>query len=214
MPKLAKPLTDTQVKTAKPRERTYTLADGGGMYLEIAPTGSKIWRMAYRKEDGKSNRLTFGPYPEVSLSEAREKRATARKQRASGLDPAKVRRDEKMAKAAVEVHTFEAVARQWLKNTAVDRAVTTQEKNIAWLEKNVFPAIGSMPITAIKPTDVLNALRKVESRGAFESAHKIKQLCGQVFRYGVAAGLAERDVTVDLRNALAAIPEAHYAAIT
>lgn len=214
MPKLAKPLTDTQVKTAKPKEKTYTLADGGGMYLEVSPSGSRIWRMAYRQADGKSNRLTFGAYPEVSLSEAREKRSIARKQRASGLDPALVRKDERMAKAAVDVHTFEAVAREWLLRTAADRAASTQEKNVSWLERNVFPVIGSMPIATIKPTDVLRALRQIEARGAIESAHKIKQLCGQIFRFGVAGGLAERDVTADLRNALSAVPEAHYAAIT
>ena len=214
MPKLAKPLTDTQVKTAKSREKTYTLADGGGMYLEVSPAGSKIWRMAYRQADGKSNRLTFGAYPEVSLSEARIKRAAARKHRAEGLDPAQVRRDEKLAKSATEIHTFEAVAREWLRKTSAERAESTQKKNISWLEKNIFPDIGNMPILAIKPTDVLNALHKIEARGAIESAHKIKQLCGQVFRFGVAAGLAERDVTADLRDALSAVPQSHYASIT
>ena len=214
MPKLAKPLTDTQVKTAKPKEKTYTLADGGGMYLEVSPIGSKIWRMAYRQADGRSNRLTFGAYPEVSLSAAREKRATARKQRAEGLDPAQARRDEKAAKAAVELHTFESVARDWLRKTSVDRAESTQAKNVSWLEKNIFPVIGAMPISSIKPQDVLRALHRIEARGAIESAHKIKQLCGQVFRFGVATGLVERDVTADLRGALSAIPQAHYAAIT
>ena len=214
MPKLAKPLTDTQVKTAKSREKTYTLADGGGMYLEVSPAGSKIWRMAYRQNDGKSNRLTFGAYPEVSLSEARIKRAAARKHRAEGLDPAQVRRDEKMAKSAMDIHTFEAVARDWLGKTSIERAASTQKKNVSWLEKNIFPEIGTMPISSIKPTDVLKALQKIEARGAVESAHKIKQLCGQVFRFGVASGLAERDVTVDLRDALSAVPQAHYASIT
>jgi integrase len=214
MPKLAPPLTDTKVKTAKPREKTYTLADGGGMYLEVSPGGSKIWRMAYRQADGKSNRLTFGAYPEVSLSEARIKRAAARKHRADGMDPAQVRRDEKLARSATEIHTFEAVARDWLSKTSVERAASTQKKNVSWLEKNIFPVIGTMPISTIKPTDVLKALQKIEARGAVESAHKIKQLCGQVFRFGVAAGLAERDVTADLRDALSAVPQAHYASIT
>lgn len=139
MPKLAKPLTDTQVKTAKPREKIYTLADGGGMYLEVAPSGSRIWRMAYRQADGKSNRLTFGPYPEVTLAEARLKRGAARKQRADGADPAKVKRDARLAQEAIETHTFEAVARDWLLKTATDRAATTQAKNVSWLEKNIFP---------------------------------------------------------------------------
>lgn len=214
MPKLAKPLTDTQVKTAKPRAKTYTLADGGGMYLDISPIGSKIWRLAYRQQSEKSNRLTFGAYPEVSLLEARSKRAAARKIIADDGDPAQVKRDAKFAKAAAAVHTFEDQAREWLAKTAVDRAESTQKKNTSWLEKNIFPSIGAMPISHIKPRDVLVALHKIEKRGAIESAHKIKQLCGQVFRFAVAAGLTERDVTADLRDALSAVPEAHYAAIT
>ncbi|ATQ78838.1 integrase [Massilia violaceinigra] len=214
MPKLATPLTDTQVKNARPRAKAYTLADGQGMYLEVSPSGSRIWRMAYRQADGKSNRLTFGTYPEVSLAEARVKRAAARKQRADGLDPAQVKRDEKVAKTSAEVHSFEAVALEWLRKTAADRAETTQAKNVSWLEKNIFPAIGAMPISAIKPRDVLAALQKIEARGAIESAHKIKQLCGQVFRFGVSNDWAERDVTADLRGALSAVPQAHYASIT
>ena len=111
--------------------------------------------MAYRQEDGKSNRLTFGAYPEVSLSEARVKRAAARKHRAEGMDPAKVRRDEKLARSATEIHTFEAVARDWLRKTSVERAASTQKKNVSWLEKNVFPSLGTMAITTIRPPDVL-----------------------------------------------------------
>jgi len=214
MPRLAQPLTDTKIKTAKPREKTYTLADGQGMYLEVAPSGRKVWRMAYRQENGKSNRLTFGSYPEVSLSEARLKRADARKQLSDSVDPAEHRRELKKRVAIVAGQTFESVARDWLKKTSAERATTTQEKNTSWLEKNIFPEIGSMPISTIRPRDVLAALRKIEARGAIESSHKIKQLCGQVFRYGVAAEVVERDVTADLRDALAAVPQRNYAAIT
>lgn len=214
MPKLAVPLTDTKVKTAKPREKAYTLPDGGGMYLEVGPSGSKIWRMAYRQPNGKNTRLTFGPYPEVSLLQARERRAEARKLRVDGIDPAQAKRDEKRARAAAAVHTFETLAREWLAKTAAERAATTQAKNTSWLERNIFPEIGAMPISTIKAPDVLAALRKIEARGAIESAHKIKQLCGQVFRFAVSSGLIEHDVTAGLRGALAAVPEAHYAAIT
>ncbi|WGG52596.1 tyrosine-type recombinase/integrase [Rugamonas sp. DEMB1] len=214
MPKLAVPLTDAKVKTAKPREKAYTLPDGGGMYLEVGPSGSKIWRMAYRQPNGKNTRLTFGPYPEVSLLQAREKRADARKLRVDGIDPAKAKRDQKLALATAAVHTFETLAREWLAKTAAERAATTQAKNTSWLERNIFPEIGAMPISTIKAPDVLAALRKIEARGAIESAHKIKQLCGQVFRFAVSSGLAEHDVTAGLRDALAAVPEAHYAAIT
>jgi integrase len=214
MPRLATPLTNTTVRNAKPRDKTYTLGDGDGMYLEVMPNGTKFWRMSYRQSNGKQNRLTFGKYPEVSLAEAREKRLAARKLLSQGTDPGKVRREEKEAKAAVTLHTFEAVARAWLSKTAADRAASTQNKNTAWLERNIFPVIGAFPISTIKPKDVLIALQRIEARGAIESAHKIKQLCGQVFRFAVASGLAERDMTADLRGALSAVPEAHYAAIT
>ncbi|MFC0168392.1 tyrosine-type recombinase/integrase [Pseudoduganella danionis] len=214
MPKLAKPLTDIQVKNAKPKEKTYTLADGGGMYLEVAPTGSRTWRMAYRQPNGKNTRLTFGAYPLMSLAEARSKRDEARKLRSEGTDPAQAKREAKRAMSDAAIHTFELVARRWLEKTATDRADSTQQKNASWLEKNIFPEIGSRPISEITPRDVLAALQKIEARGAIESAHKIKQLCGQVFRFAIASGLAERDVTADLRGALASIPASHYAAIT
>ena len=214
MPKLCTPLTDTAIRNAKPRDKTYTLGDGEGMYLEVMPNGTRFWRMAYRQPNGKKNRLTFGKYPEVSLAEARDKRLAARKLMAQGIDPGMARREEKHAKEKAALNTFEAVARAWLAKTAADRAASTQEKNTAWLERNIFPAIGALPISTIKPWDVLSALRVIEKRGAIESAHKIKQLCGQVFRFAVASGLADRDMTVDLRGALSAVPEAHYAAIT
>ncbi|SFM64480.1 tyrosine-type recombinase/integrase [Rugamonas rubra] len=213
MPRLVSPLTDIQVKNAKPKDKPYKLADGGGLYLEVMPTGSKLWRMKFRQASGKESRLSFGSYPEVTLTKARAARASARQLRANDVDPGQAKRDIKHAKAAAAVHTFEAMARQWLINTSADRAGSTQLKNTAWLERNIFPEIGAMPISTIKPRDVLAALRKIEARGAVESAHKIKQLCGQVFRYAVAAGLADRDVTADLRDALSTVPEAHYAAI-
>lgn len=214
MPKLCTPLTDTAIRNAKPRDKTYTLGDGEGMYLEVMPNGTRFWRMAYRQPNGKKNRLTFGKYPEVSLAEARDKRLAARKQLAQGIDPGRTKREEKQTREKAALNTFEAVARAWLARTAAERAVSTQEKNTAWLERNIFPAIGALPISTIKPWDVLSALRVIEKRGAIESAHKIKQLCGQVFRFAVASGLADRDMTVDLRGALSAVPEAHYAAIT
>lgn len=214
MPRVVPPLTDMQVKNAKPKAKAYKLADGGGLYLEVTPVGSKLWRMKFKQASGKESRLSFGAYPEVGLTQARSSRATARQLRANDIDPGQAKREAKILRSAAVAHTFEAVARDWLRKTAVDRAESTQAKNTAWLEKNVFPYIGSMPISAIRPLDVLGALRKIEARGALESAHKIKQICGKVFRFAVASGLAERDVTVDLRDALATVPAANYAAIT
>jgi integrase len=214
MPRLVVPLTDVQVKNAKPKDKPYKLADGGGLYLEVAPSGSKLWRMKFMQASGKESRLSFGSYPEVSLAQARSARGTARQLKAADIDPGQAKRDLKQARATAATYTFEVLARQWLSKTAADRADSTQEKNTSWLEKNIFPEIGAMPISTIKPRNVLTALQKIEARGAIESAHKIKQLCGQVFRFAVAAGLAERDVTADLRDALSAVPQAHYAAIT
>ena len=214
MPKLAKPLTDTQVRNAKPKDKTYTMADGDGMYLEIAPTGSKKWRMAYRQPNGKNTRLTFGSYPEVSLIEARAQRSVARKQRANDIDPSQFKRAEKQARQTAASHTFEGVARTWLEKTAANRAATTQEKITNWLQKDVFPYIGGLPVSAIKAVDVLHTVQRMEARNAIDSAHRVKQICGQILRYCTSSGLIERDVTVDLKGALSVAPKTHYAAIT
>ena len=186
-------------------------ADGGGMYLLVKSTG-KYWRMDYRF-DGKRKTLALGVYKAVTLAKARERRDEARALLADGTDPGQAKQASKRAKA-VAVATFETVARDWLAKTAANRAESTQDKNTAWLDRNVFPWLGALPIAAIAPRDVLDVLHKIEARGAIESAHKIKQLCGQVFRFAVATGLADRDVTADLRGALSAVSKAHYAAIT
>jgi integrase len=214
MPRIVKPLTDTKIKNADIRLKSYKLADGGGLYLEVTPKGSKLWRMKFIQATGKEGRLSFGAYPAVSLAQARAARASAQDLKASDIDPGQAKRAAKKAKEVEVAHTFETLAREWLQKTSVERAPSTQKKNTGWLEKNIFPEIGGMPIALIKPRDVLAALRKIEARGAIESTHKIKQLCGQVFRYAVAADLAERDVTADLRDALSAIPEGHFASIT
>lgn len=214
MPRLATPLTDIQVRTAKPKSKAYTLADGGGMYLEVLPSGSKIWRMAYRQSNGKNNRLTFGPYPEVSLLEARTKRMAARKQIVDEIDPAQARRRLKQARVTAAANDFKGVTNAWLEKTAATRARTTQQKITNWLNKDVLPFIGRIPVSTLKPTDVLTTVQRMEARGAVDSAHRVKQICGQILRYAVATGLADRDVTADLKGALAAVQQTHHAAIT
>lgn len=214
MPRVVAPLTDMRIRNAKPKQKAYKIADGGGLYLEVTPAGFKLWRMKFLQESGKESRLSFGAYPEVSLTQARAARAAARQLKATDIDPGKAKRDARLAKAAVATHTFEAVARRWLEKTAADRAATTQKKNTAWLANDVFPEIGSMPISTIRPKHLLVPLQKIQARGAIESAHKVKQLCGQVFRYAVAAELAERDITSGLGDALVSAPVSHYPAIT
>ena len=188
-------------------------ADGGGMYLLITASG-KYWRMNYRFAD-KRKTLALGVYPAVSLEKARKRREAARELLAEGIDPSAAKREEKQSKADAAANTFEAVARDWLNKTAAKRAAITQLKVKTWLEKDAFPFIGNMPISTIGPRDVLDkVVRKLEARGAIDTAHRLKQLCGQVFRYAVVTGLAERDVTADLRDALTAKTKVHHPAIT
>ena len=187
-------------------------ADGHSLYLLVKAAG-KYWRMDYRF-NGKRKTLALGVYPSVGLAKARKRREDARELLADGIDPGNAKVEAKQAVAAAAANTLESVAREWLAKTAANRAKNTQEKITTWLEKNVFPSIGNKPIAAIGPRDVLATVQIMESRGAIESAHRLKQLCGQIFRYAVATGSAERDVTGDLRGALAAIPKKNYAAIT
>lgn len=207
-------LTDTfvrQVKpTGKPAGDKHT--DGGGMYL-LVKAGGRYWRMDYAYA-GKRKTLALGTYPEVSLAKARQRRDKAREQLADGIDPGAAKRAEKLAKAEAAAHTFEAVAREWLQKTAADRMASTQGKVTTWLEKDVFPYIGKMPISTIGPRDVLAALRIMEARGALDSVQRVKQICGMVFRYAVACGIADRDVTQDLRGALTKATASNFAAIT
>lgn len=207
-------LTDTFVKqvkhTGKPAGDKHT--DGGGMYLLVKAAG-KYWRMDYSHAE-KRKTLALGVYPDVSLLKARQRREEARKLLADGIDPGAAKQAEKLAIAAAAVNTFEAVAREWLTKTAAERKESTHTKVTTWLEKDVIPFIGKMPISIIGPRDVLAALRHMEGRGALDSVQRVKQICGQVFRYAVATGSAERDATQDLKGALAKPKGGHFPAIT
>lgn len=209
-------LTDTGIRQVKHSGAPAgdKLSDGGGMYLLVTAT-AKCWRMNYRF-DGKQKTLALGIYPAVSLAQARERREDARKLLAAvpPIDPSRAKREEKLNRAAAAAQTLEVVARQWLAKTAADRAANTQHKVTVALENNIFPYLGKSPISTISPLDVLAAIQKMEARGAIDTAHRVKQICGQVFRYAVAAGLVERDVTADLKGALSAVPRSHFAAIT
>jgi len=207
-------LTDTFVKNTKPTGRPAgdKYRDGGGMYLLVNGSG-KYWRMDYRFA-GKRKTMALGVYPAVSLAKARKRRDAARELLAEGVDPSTAKQDAKQATADAAANTFESVARAWLGKTRAARMESTHAKVTTWLEKDVFPYIGTMPISTIGPRDVLAALRHMEGRGALDSVQRVKQICGQVFRYAVATGTAERDVTQDLKGALAKhIPE-NFAAIT
>ncbi|RDB42887.1 DUF4102 domain-containing protein [Halomonas sp. DQ26W] len=208
-------LTATAVRNSKPRDRTYRLADGGGLYLEVTPSGGKYWRLKYRFH-GKQKRLAIGVYGEkggeVSLAQARDK---AKKLLAQGSDPSTVKRIAKLEGKAGVANTFRAVATEWLEEVHKHNVVPTHySKNKRRLERDVYPYLGSRPVADIAPLELLECLRKVEKRGHRETAIRIKTVVGQVIRYAITTGRAERDPTTDLRGALRQPKVSHYAAIT
>lgn len=213
MPKRIPPLTDMQVRNAKPKEKPYKLFDGGGLHLEVTPTGSRIWRMKFRQSSGRENKLTFGPYPEITLQEAREKRLDARRLMLAGVDPAKHRDDARRVAAARRANTFEKIAREWHANKVPTWSDRTAKAMITRLEADIFPEIGDTPIEEIKHRDVIAALRKIEDRGAVEIAKRIKAVCAQIFSYAIQCGLTERNLVVDMKDVLKTRRAAHFAAI-
>lgn len=205
-------LSDTKIRNTKPRSKQYKLFDGDGLFLLVTPAGGKWWRFKYRF-GGKEKLLSLGTYPEVSLSQARERRFKARKQVANGIDPSQARKASKASKQNDE-NTFENVAREWFSKFEVNWAPGHSIKIIRRLENDVFPYIGQQPILEIKAPELLMVLRRIESRGALDSAHRTRNTCGQIFRYAIATGRAERDPAADLRGALPPAKTKHLSAIT
>lgn len=203
-------LTDTAVRSAKPRSKATKLFDGGGLYLEVSPAGGKWWRWKYRFA-GKEKRLSFGVYPDVSLKAARQKRDTARQQLAAGIDPGGARRAERLAQAGAE--SFEVIAREWHAKFSPGWVASHSDRILRRFEQDLFPWLGTRPVREIGAPELLAALRRIEARGAQETAHRAMQNCGQVFRYAVATGRAERDPTGDLRGALSPPKGKHHASI-
>ena len=206
-------LTDLAVRKAAVRDKPYRLSDEKGLYLEVALSGSKYWRWKFRFA-GKEKRLALGVYPEVSLAEARAARDGARKLLASGVDPSEARKAQKASRVELAENSFEAVAREWFAKYAPTWVDTHSDKIIRRLERDIFPWVGSRPIDKVTAPILLVCLRRIESRGAIETAHRALQNCGQVFRYAIATGRAERDVSADLRGALSPVIESHHASIT
>jgi hypothetical protein len=194
------PLTDAKVRNAKPAPKQFKLPDGRGLFLIVAPSGGKWWRLRYRF-GGKEKMLSLGTYPDVSLSQAREKRNEARKQIAAGIDPSDHRKAKKASEAQDE-DTFETVSREFHAKFTPTWEAKHAETIIRRLERDVLPWIGNDPIAGITAPQVLSVLRRVEGRGALETAHRIRVICSQVFRYGIATGRCERDPAADLRGAL------------
>lgn len=207
------PLTDTAIRDAKPGEKPVKLADEKGLYLLIAPAGGKWWRLDYRFA-GKRKTLSMGTYPEVGLKDARERRDEARKQLAQGIDPGENRKAIKAAQADRAANSFEVVAREWYTKQAPTWAGNHGDRVIRRLERDIFPWLGGRPIAEINAPELLGALRRIENRGAVETAHRALQNCGQIFRYAVATGRAERDPSGDLKGALPPVKGGHFAAVT
>jgi len=213
MPKRITPITDVQVKNAKPKEQDYKLMDGFGLFLLVTPSGGKLWRYDYRY-GGKRKIISFGSYPAITLADARQRRDDAKRLLANGVDPGEVKKAQKAAIVAETENSFEVVAREWHSKFLADKSDSYREKTLANLERDVFPSIGSKDIAKIKAPELLAVLRRVESRGALETAHRTRSACSQIFRYAVATGRADRDIAADLIGALPPYKKGHHAAIT
>jgi integrase len=203
------PLNDVTVRNAKPGEKPVRLYDSSGLYLEVTPAGGKLWRLKYRFQR-RENRLSLGQYPAIGLKDARERRDAARKLLAHGIDPSAAKRAEKAAQA----DTFEPIAREWLSKQAPRWGTGHVGEITRRLVADVFPWLGARPIGEIKAPDLLACLRRIEARGAIESARRVLQNFGQIFRYALATGRVERDIAADLRGALTSVTVTHHAAIT
>lgn len=212
MPKIVKPLTDIQPKTAKPKTKPYKLSDGGGLYLLVNPDGQKYWRMKYRFE-GAERLMAFGKYPDISLAAARKSRIAVRDLLNQGIDPSQDKRQKKEAKVAANANSFEKLARAWHANRLSTWSESTAKDTISRLEKDIFPEIGKLPISNITHRQVIDALRKVEDRGAGEVAHRLKSTCARIFSYANQHGIANKNPAADLKDVLKPTQSAHFAAI-
>ncbi|CAH0354082.1 integrase arm-type DNA-binding domain-containing protein [Aquabacterium sp. CECT 9606] len=207
-------LNDIAIKKAAPQDKPYNLSDGGGLGLEVQPSGSKWWRLRYRF-DGKEKMLSLGVYPDIGLKDARERRDKARQDIAKGIDPSSKRKAEKSTKAELATNSFEAVAREWHITIHIPKVTEAHAaRTLVRLEHDVFPWLGALPVATITPPKLLEAMRRIEARGAIETAHRALQACGQVFRYAIATGRAERNPAADIQGALQPVIVKHMPAIT
>jgi integrase len=206
------PLTNTTIRNAKAGDKSRKLFDGGGLYLEVTPAGGKWWRFRYAF-GGKSKLLSMGTYPDVSLAKARERRAEARKLLVDGIDPSVHRKATRLMREDRAANSFEAVAREWYAKLAPTWNAAHGTRIIRRLERDIFPWLGGRPVAEVAAPELLRVIRRIEERGALETAHRALQNCGQVMRYAVATGRAERDPSGDLRGALPPVRGSHFAAV-
>lgn len=204
------PLSDAKARNAKPRTKPYKIADGEGLFLAVMPTGSKYWRLRYYFA-GKEKLLALGVYPDVSLADARDGRAEARRTLAAGGDPAEQKKEAKRLAILKSENSFEAIAREWFEKRKHGWAESSANTTLKRLERHILPKLGPRPVAEITPPEVLSVLRVVEDRGALETAQRVMQICGQIFMYAIATGRAERNPVPDLRGALKTPVVKHHA---
>ena len=206
-------LSDTKVRTIKSKDKPFKLSDEKGLFLLVTVGGSKLWRLKYRI-DGIEKSLSFGNYPDVSLADAREQRDDARKLIAAGHDPSQLRKANKAGQIENAANSFEAIARIWLRNYSVNLSTVTAEKNRRLFERDIFPWIGKKPIAELKPKEILDTARRIEARGAVDTAKRAIQLCGQVFEQAVIDEQVLSDPTRDIRRAIKPLKDKHFASLT
>jgi len=206
-------LTDTAIRNAKPGAKPVKLFDERGLFLLVTPAGGKWWRLRY-KFAGKEKLLSLGIYPDVGLKEARTRRDAARKLLADRIDPGEHRKAAKASRAERAANSFEVVAREWYGKFAPNWAEHHGDRILRRFERDIFPWIGGRPIAEIKAPELLAVVRRIENRGAIETAHRALANCGQVFRYAIATGRADRNIAADLRGSLPPVKAENFAAIT
>jgi len=206
VPKIVKKLTDAKIRKARIKEKPYRLSHGEGLYLIIKPSGTKLWRFDYTRPSGDRNTLAFGRYPETSLADAQELLREARMQLSNNVDPSDIRKTS-------QEETFKPIAMEWLNKKRKVWSKSHAKTTLARMENNLFPWLGNRPIREITAQELLSVLRRIEARGAIETAHRCKSIAGQVFRYAVSTGRADRDISSDLKGALQEVIPSHHAAL-
>lgn len=194
-------LNDQKCKNSKPKDKSYKLFDGGGLYLEVKPTGGKQWRLKYRF-GGMEKRLSFGSYPIIGLKDARIKRDEAKLLLENNVDPAVAKQQDKISKQVDSANTFEAIAREWIEKRRGEIVEKTLIDIQSRLERNLFPKIGKLPIKSINAPILLEALKTIEARGVIDTTKRVRQNAGQIFRYAIASGRADYNPCQDIAEAL------------
>jgi integrase len=204
---------DITFRNAKPKEKAYKIAVEKGLFMHITPQGNKYWRLKYRF-GGKEKLLALGVYDDVTLAKARDKRDEARRLLADGIDPGEHRKVMKQVADERAANSFEVIAREWFSKYSLTWVKSHADRILQRFERDIFPWVGNKPITAVTPPVLLSVIRRIEERGALETAHRALSNCGQVFRYAIATGRAERDSSQDLKGSLPPVKTKHFAALT